>query len=112
MPKPVCGTLSPLRGVSSESYVPAIPLSRSCPGNDGPLVFDVQNPNSQAMKLVSITGNGEPTVSCDQFLSVNALRGLSIDVPQGASTLRVPGGAHLAVGTSTSCQDAVVTRTV
>lgn len=105
------GSLSP---VSISSGAPSTSLY---PGNDGSATFTIVNPNG-ALVIDSIT-NGDGTSAADSscptianFLSVNALSGLSIPVPAGTSTVVVPGAFHLSSGTPDSCQGASASKDI
>ncbi|MET0600434.1 MAG: hypothetical protein ABW167_00415 [Baekduia sp.] len=86
------------------------------PGNDGAGTFTIDNPNGALVLVATRVGDGSGTTSnpaCGSGnLSINPASGLSITVPSGHSSVRVPGLFHLSSDAPSSCQGAKLTRDV
>jgi predicted ribosomally synthesized peptide with SipW-like signal peptide len=83
------------------------------PGTSGDLLITINNPNSTALKLVSVSQNGSVTVaggsSCTGATSgvtIPTQSGLTLTIPTGTATVVVPDGAAMSTSSASGCQGA------
>jgi hypothetical protein len=103
------GTLQAVTVVASTG-TPTAPL---LPGNAGDVLLKVNNPNTFAVTLVSVSGDGMITASggigtCTTTgVSFANQTGLAINIPGGATTnVDLPAAASMSVASSNGCQGA------
>jgi hypothetical protein len=87
--------------------------NKLAPGTTGDLRLTVNNPNSGAVTITGITGNGSVTGSggigtCTTTgVSVPTQSGLNVSVSSGSSvSVVIPGAVAMSVASSTGCQSA------
>ena len=70
------------------------------PGNDGDGSFTIDNPNGSLIITGTSIASGDPSASglppycMGNFITARALTGLSIPVPNGRTTVKIPGAFH------------------
>lgn len=104
------GTMSTVT-LNAAAGTPSTPLY---PGGTGDVTLEVNNPNSYAVTVVSVTGGG--TISHDAGHSACTTtgvtftnqNGLSTAIPAGATNFQIhlPGAASMGSSSSTGCQGA------
>lgn len=101
------GKVGTLQAPSVSEGAPSADL---LPGADGSATFTIVNPNPMALNVVDVDAGPDGITSSDQAacpasnLSINSLRGQTITVPKGSSTVSVPGAYHLSSSAPSSCQ--------
>ena len=87
--------------------------NKLAPGTTGDLRLTVNNPNSGAVTITGIAGNGSVTASggigtCTTTgVSVPTQSGLNVSVSSGSSvSVVIPGAVAMSVASSTGCQSA------
>ena len=103
------GTLQAVT-VAASTGTPGTPL---IPGHGGDVILKVNNPNSVAVTLISVAGNGPITAdaghsSCTTTgVSFTNQIGLSINIPGGGTTnVDLSGAASMSTPSSNGCQGA------
>lgn len=89
------------------------PGTRLLPGSTGEVILRLSNPNTYAVKLVSVVQSGAIAVAgTGGCTAVNAgvtftdQTGLAIIVPAGSSLVRLPGAAAMSTTSASGCQGA------
>ena len=86
------------------------------PGSDGDVVLRINNPNSYAVTVTGVAGNG--AITSDKGLACNLSTGVtftdqtgkSLAVPaNGAATFTLTGAARMSNASDNSCQGAIFT---
>lgn len=103
------GSLQPVT-VAATTGSPTTPL---LPGHSGDVVLKVSNPNSVAVTLVGVTGNGTITADAGHSgctttgVSFSSQTGLSINIPANSTTpVDLVGAASMGTSSSNGCQGA------
>jgi hypothetical protein len=104
------GSLQP---VTVTALAGATPASSLLPGGTGDVVLRVNNPNSYAVTLTSVTGNGTITAdaghpSCTTTgVSFTGQTALNTTIAASSTTLvHLPGAASMSTASSNGCQGA------
>ena len=104
--------------VAAATGTPTTPL---LPGGDGDVILDITNPNSYAVKLISVSGNGAITpdlahasAGCSAaggIVTYTDHLGLSNNIPGGNVTthIELSGAAHMTAAAASACQRATFT---
>ncbi len=107
------GTDGTANAVTVQAVATGTPSSTLVPGGTSDLIVQVQNPNSQTVKVTSIAQNGSATpvggsgcTTANDGVSVPGETGLSISVAPGTQVVHVAGAASMALSSSSGCQGA------
>ena len=103
------GTLQAVT-VAASAGTPSTPLF---PGHSGDVILRVNNPNSVAVTLISVAGNGTITADAGHSSCTTSgvtfanQTGLSINIPGNQTTqVDLPGAVSMSTASSNGCQGA------
>jgi hypothetical protein len=107
------GNVGTAKGVSVVAATGTV-TNKLYPGASGDLSVTLNNPNSVAVKITSlsagtgsVTGSGGLGTCTTTGVSVNAQSGLSISVsPGGSVSVTIPNGVTMSSSSDNGCQDA------
>jgi hypothetical protein len=112
------GTASAATGTLQPVTVTALaggdtPTSVLLPGATGDVILRISNPNSSAVTLTSVTGNGTITADAGHptctttGVSFTSQTGMSTSIAASSTTLvHLPGAASMSTASSNGCQGA------